>query len=84
MSSPRPDGRLVTANQVRGEWAREPRKAGFEVNACQGTRQSLATRLVNDGVPLNLIQEVLGHKTPDMARRYAKVRLETLRRILDQ
>lgn len=79
----RPDGRPLTANQVRGAWARAARKAGLAVSAYQGTRHSLACRLVNEGVPLNLIQDVLGHKTPEMVRRYAKVKLETLRRILE-
>jgi hypothetical protein len=44
-------------------------------------RHTLATRLVNNEVPLDTVQRLLDHNSPEMtARRYARIKDETLRR----
>lgn len=56
-----------------------------EINAPkQGThllRHSLATKLVNSGVPMKEIADVLGHASLDTTRIYAKVDLSHLRHV---
>lgn len=43
------------------------------VSACFHTlRHTLITHLVMDGVPLSMVQDISGHKTFEMVRRYAK------------
>ncbi|MBD0282968.1 MAG: site-specific integrase [Thermoleophilaceae bacterium] len=43
-------------------------------------RHHLGTSMVNDGVPLPVIQKVLDHASPEMTARYAQLHDETLRR----
>jgi integrase len=43
-------------------------------------RHHLGTSMVNDGVPLPVIQRVLDHASPEMTARYAELHDETLRR----
>ena len=43
-------------------------------------RHTLATRLVNNEVPLDTVQRLLDHNSPEMTARYAQIKDETLRR----
>ncbi len=45
-------------------------------------RHTFATRLVNEGKPLEVVQKVLGHRNPATTQRYAVVSDETVRRAL--
>lgn len=42
-------------------------------------RSSLATSMVNDDVPYEVVRKVLGHANPDTIQHYAKVHIEKLR-----
>lgn len=46
-------------------------------------RHTLATRMVNEGVPLIIIQKYLGHKSPDMTMTYAHIHDKTMRACID-
>ncbi len=46
------------------------------------TRHSLASQLVNEGIPLNLIQKILGHSSSQMTQKYAHVDLSSIKNIL--
>jgi integrase len=37
-------------------------------------RHTRATELLNDGVPIHVVQRYLGHKSPEMTMRYANPR----------
>ena len=43
-------------------------------------RHTLATRLVNNEVPLDIVRRLLDHNSPDMTARYAQIKDATLRR----
>lgn len=47
------------------------------------TRHSLASQLVNEGIPLNVIQKLLGHTTPQTTEKYAHMDLSTLQTVLE-
>ncbi|MUG93084.1 tyrosine-type recombinase/integrase [Scytonema sp. UIC 10036] len=47
-------------------------------------RHTLATRMVNEGVPLTVIQKYLGHKSPDMTMTYAHIHDQTMRACIDK
>ena len=42
-------------------------------------RASLATSMVNDGVPYAAVRKILGHNSPDAVRHYARLDIEKLR-----
>jgi len=77
-------GSPFTMKQVWRAWSRAGKKAGVSVKPYQGTRHSLASQLVNNGESLGVVQEILGHKTADMVRRYAKFKMGTLRDALNR
>jgi hypothetical protein len=43
-------------------------------------RHTLATRLVNSEVPLDIVRRLLDHNSPEMTARYAQLKEQTLRR----
>ena len=42
-------------------------------------RSSLASSMVNDGAPYEVVRRILGHSDPDVIKHYAKVDIENLR-----
>jgi site-specific recombinase XerD len=66
---------MARALRAAGITRYEPRR-GFHL-----LRHSLATHLLGDGVPLDVISDVLGHASVDTTRRYAQVDLTGLRSV---
>jgi site-specific recombinase XerD len=58
------------------------RRCGLEGSATK-FRHTLATYLVNSGARLEAVQAVLGHRSSDSTRVYAKVHLDALREVAD-
>lgn len=58
-------------------------KAPFKGHGAHSLRHACATRLINQGVPLKVIADQLGHKDLDSTRIYAKVDLPRLREVAD-
>lgn len=60
------------------------RKAGIDCNGKkhgpQSLRSSMASSMVNDGVPYEAVRKVLGHNSSNAIKHYAKVDIERLRR----
>ena len=46
-------------------------------------RHSVGTSMVNNGVPLHIVQRYLGHTSPEMTLKYAHIFDETLRKEID-
>lgn len=57
------------------------RKAGFTPHQC---RHTLATRLANDDVDISVIQDILGHRSPETTRVYQRNNTARLRRALER
>ncbi len=47
-------------------------------------RHTLGTRLINSGVPQHVVQKLLGHASPHMTSRYAKIHDATIREEFDR
>jgi integrase/recombinase XerD len=47
-------------------------------------RHTVATRMINEGVPLPIIQKYLGHKSPEMTMTYAHIHDKTMRAHIDK
>lgn len=43
-------------------------------------RHTLGTRMINNEVPLEIVQRMLDHASPEMTARYATIKDQTLRR----
>ena len=43
-------------------------------------RHTVGTRMINNQVPLDLVQRMLDHGSPEMTARYATIKDQTLRR----
>lgn len=65
-------------NNVKKAWARVTEAAGVPDLRWHDLRHDFASQLVMRGVPLYTVQKLLGHKTPKMTQRYAKLAPGTL------
>jgi len=68
-------------------WNRAKKKAGLEhlkTKLYEGTRHSWGTRAVNKGMDMNFIQGAMGHSSSEMTKRYARLKAEGLREILEK
>jgi site-specific recombinase XerD len=78
-----PFGQPVKPSTVRGIVRRAFSKAGFEPSQSQvhRLRHTMATRLLDNGVPLKIIADVLGHQCLDTITRYTFVNRQALQAI---
>lgn len=58
---------------------REKAKISKGLRFYDATRHSFASQLVNAGIPLNEVSEMMGHSTIEMTRKYAHLDLNSLR-----
>lgn len=61
-----------THRQLSHIWDSARKKTGIDINLYNGIRHSFGCQLADDGVPLDIIGDLLGHKDKNMVRRYAK------------
>jgi len=54
---------------------------GFTSHQC---RHTVATNMINDGVPQHIVQRYLGHDSPTMTQMYAHIHDETLRKEIEK
>jgi len=65
---------------MREIWKAACKEAGFKISQKCAVRHSLGCQLLDDGAELALVQEIYGHSTIEMTRRYAK---RSSRKVLD-
>lgn len=68
----RADGKPYTNKNLNRIWHDACKKAGIEIKLYNAIRHSLGCQLLDEGHDLSLVQEILGHKNPNMTKRYAK------------
>jgi integrase len=83
---PLPDDRLVflresgdTIKSFRTAWELTREKAGLSTVRFHDLRSEYASRLVEHGVPLSQVRDLLGHCSIIVTERYDRVRLESLK-----
>lgn len=73
----------ITTSVLRFAATKYFRKAGIDISSkrhgVHTFRSSLASSMVNDQVPYDVVRKVLGHKDPDAIKHYARVDIERLR-----
>jgi integrase len=61
------------------------RKVGLQIELYEATKHSFGTQQVNEGVPMELLQQWFGHTSTAMTRRYAKLKVvDAFRAIQDR
>jgi site-specific recombinase XerD len=70
-------GRCVSANIIRHRLKRYGQRTGLSVTPHR-LRHTLGTRLINQGVPLQSIRKLLGHRRLNTTQIYARIYDETL------
>ncbi len=75
-------GAPIHYSVIQKAWQRYCRAAGVEATIHQ-LRHTYATRLINEGKPVEVVQKVLGHRNLQTTQRYAVVSEETVRRALE-
>lgn len=74
----------ITAEGLKSAWRRAREKAGLPQVNFHDLRHSCASILIELGVSLHEVSEILGHSTLQMTRRYAHLQLERKRSALDK
>jgi len=82
LSANAPFGRMTTA-AIRHALTASFISAGINISGKKhgphSLRSSLASSMVNDGVPYEVIRRLLGHHDPNAVKHYAKIDIENLR-----
>jgi integrase/recombinase XerD len=71
----------ISLAQVYDHIAKYVRAAGIQRGACHLFRHTFAQRLVDQGVPLPVVQMLLGHRRSQTTQIYTKVRLRALEEV---
>jgi integrase len=77
------DGKPYRRMDLTRIWGKAAKAAGVDVSLYPGTRHSRASNLVNNGVPREIVQRLLGHQRADQTNRYARVMTSTVRDALE-
>ena len=78
-------GRPYSHGSIRKIWTKACKRAGItHITLYNGTRHSIATQSVQDGIDLAVISKALGHSNMQMTTRYAKMDFKASRLVVDR
>ncbi|MHB9071893.1 MAG: tyrosine-type recombinase/integrase [Desulfobaccales bacterium] len=77
-------GLPLNEKTVHKTWRRVTRAAGLDISLYQGTKHSGGSQAINAGVPLKVIQDMMGHKDPRTTARYMEVTTDRLKDFWDR
>lgn len=75
----RPDGRPIVGRADTKAWKDLERAIGIQPYDLHGGRSTGATLLLEAGVPLAVVKELMGHASEQTSMAYQRARLETIR-----
>jgi integrase len=73
----------VSAKAVTTNVLRACEKAGLEKHSFKSSRHFAATQLTNEGVPIEVVREFMGHQSINTTMIYSKVKKDTLKKAAD-
>lgn len=76
-------GRPYTWKILTLLWRKACAKTGVKINLYNGIRHSLGGQLMDAGVELEMVRDILGHTSTNMTRRYVKRSVPVMTRILE-
>jgi integrase len=68
----RSDGKPYTNKNLNKIWHEAEEKAGIKLKLYNSVRHSVGCQLLDEGHDIGFVQELLGHTTSEMTRRYAR------------
>lgn len=68
----RKNGTPYTWKSMTKKWKNACRKAEIDINLYNGIRHSLGCQLMDEGVEMEMVRDILGHTTSTMTRKYAQ------------
>jgi len=74
----------LKVHQIRSAWDRMKNTLGLHDLRFHDTRHTFASRLVQRGVPIPEVQELLGHRDIQMTMRYSHLAPQNLRSAIDK
>ena len=78
-------GQINGQNRLAKVWRNGSYKAGIKgIKLYEGTRHSFASQLINKGVPLKTIGEILGHSNSKVTDKYAHVCIYSMRDAMER
>jgi integrase len=80
----RADGKPYSNKNLNAIWTRACTAADVEkIKLYNAVRHSLGCQLLDQDVPMDAVQKILGHTRPEMTKRYAQRTSEAITRILE-
>lgn len=89
----RPEGRSIegisnvglpyTWKSLTRWWRTATKKAGIHLNLYNGIRHSLGCQLMDEGIELEMVRDILGHTSTNMTRRYAQRAIPIMTKVLE-
>ena len=76
-------GKPYTWKSMTKRWRTACKKAGITINLYNAIRHSLGCQLMDQGVELEAVRDILGHTSTNMTRRYAQRSVDRLTNILE-
>ncbi len=79
----REDASPYTWKSMTKRWKTACKKAGVEINLYNAIRHSLGCQLLDQGVEMEMVRDVLGHTSTNITRRYAQRSQQRITNVLD-
>jgi len=76
-------GTYLSSRRLNTVWQAASKEAGIKITLYEATRHSFASQAVSSGAPERMIGDFLGHKTASTTRRYAKMKADALKMVID-
>lgn len=79
----REKGTSYTWKSMTKRWKTACKKAGIEINLYNAIRHSLGCQLLDQGVEMEMVRDVLGHTSTNITRRYAQRSQQRITNVLE-